>query len=119
MTTISIKIKRTTEIAGSCLQGYVYATRAELTALFGEPGNGDDGYKVFHNWNVRIQTDAEYVGTTATIYDWKYDEVFPADEMIKWNIGGFSQNAVDAVRLALSGQRGILNAAQVEAWYSR
>jgi hypothetical protein len=118
MTTLTINIKRATEIAGSCLQGYVYATRAELTALFGEPGDGDNGYKVFHNWHIKIAVGDE-LGTTATIYDWKYDEVFAADKMIKWNIGGFSQNAVDAVRLALAGHRGILNGAQVEAWYAR
>jgi hypothetical protein len=119
MTTLTIKIKRTTEIAGSCLQGYVYATRAELIKIFGTPGNGDDGYKVFHNWGVFIQVQPEVLGTTANIYDWKYDEVFPADKVIKWNIGGYSQNAVDAVRLALAGHRGALNAATVEAWYAR
>ena len=118
MTTITIKIKPATEVSGSCLQGYVYATRAELTAVFGEPGNGDDGYKFFHNWYIKIAVGEE-LATTATIYDWKYDEVFPSDKTIKWNIGGFSINAVDAVRLALSGHRNGLNAATVEAWYAR
>lgn len=119
MTTITIKIKPATEIAGSCLQGYIYATREELTAVFGEPGNGDDGYKFYHNWYVKIQINSEEVPTTATIYDWKYDEVFPAAQEIKWNIGGFSDNAVEAVRLALAGYRGTLSAESVKAWYAR
>jgi len=118
MTTLTIKIERTTEIAGSCLQGYIWATRNELTEVFGKPGNGDDGYKVFHNWGVRIQRNEDELAITANIYDWKYDEVFPADEKIKWNIGGYSQSAVDAVEIAVLKNRG-LSAEYLNARYAR
>jgi hypothetical protein len=87
--------KRTQETAGSCLQGYIEATREDLESVFGTPGEGD-GYKFFFRWGIKIQTPN---GEThiATIYDWKYDKIAPATEKIQWNIGGYSREAVRLV----------------------
>ena len=86
--------KRSEEIAGTCLQGYIEATREDLEEVFGTAGAGDD-YKFFFHWGIEFQTPN---GKThiATIYDWKYDSIAPATEKIKWNIGGSS---IEAVRL--------------------
>jgi hypothetical protein len=86
------KFKRTEEVAGTCLQGYIEATRDDLEAVFGAAGQGDD-YKFFFHWGIEIQTPN---GTKhiATIYDWKYDRIAPATEKIQWNIGGSSREAV-------------------------
>jgi len=86
--------KRSEEVEGTCLQGYIEATRQELEEVFGAAGHGDD-YKFFFHWGIEIQTPN---GKThiATIYDWKYDRIAPATEKIQWNIGG---NSIEAVRL--------------------
>jgi hypothetical protein len=100
MKTTSIEITATSNTLGTCLQGYIEATREELTQVFGEPENGDGGYKSFHDWGVRIIRDDE-TSIIATIYDWKYDQIFPEDKKIKWNIGGRTSESVDAVTIAM------------------
>ena len=85
--------------AGSCLQGYIYATRNELLAVYGAVTE-NDGYKVFFNFAGKIKfQDGNIISTT--VYDWKYDAPVALDEKIKWNIGGYSRDAVDAVEQAL------------------
>lgn len=96
MTKINVigKFKRTEQVAGSCLQGYIDATREDLEEVFGAAGQGDD-YKFFFHWGIEIElpNGKKHI---ATIYDWKYDEIAPAEKRIKWNIGGSS---IEAVRL--------------------
>jgi hypothetical protein len=93
-------------IWGTCLQGYISATRDQLVTVFGQPGDGDGGYKFFFDWAIEIKGNNK-AGITAMIYDWKYDQVFPAGEKIEWNIGGYSREAVDAVSAALQSQLGL------------
>jgi hypothetical protein len=93
-------------ISGTSLRGYITATRDELQTAFGTPGDGDGGYKFFFDWSIQIQTK-DGAAITATIYDWKYEQVFPAGEKIEWNIGGYSNKAVDAVSLALQNKLGL------------
>ena len=91
---------------GTCLVGTVKTTYTELVEKFGEPTytNGD---KTTAEWCLEFECDAdngslgedgnvEYV--TATIYDWKTFDT-PMGEY-DWHIGGFSEEAVDAVMSA-------------------
>jgi hypothetical protein len=87
--------KRSEEVDGTCLQGYITATREQLTTVFGEPGAGDD-YKFFFHWGIEI-TESNGNKTIATIYDWKFDRKVDYTETVEWNIGGSS---AEAVRLA-------------------
>ena len=84
-------LKRTEEISGVWLQGYTSpTTRAELTAVLGEPIQFEAGDKVTIEWGVRLG------GTIATVYDWKrYELGTPADdELMVYNIGGTDPKAV-------------------------
>jgi hypothetical protein len=84
-------LKRTQEIDGTSLQGYTSpTTRAELTAILGEPIQFEGGDKVTIEWGVRLGS------TLATVYDWKrYEAGTPAlDEVMVYNIGGNDQKAV-------------------------
>lgn len=105
------------DASGTCLQGYIHATRDQLEAVFGKPGNGDGGYKFFWDWAVEVEM-SDGTGTIVTIYDWKYDQVFPADIYMEWNIGGNSRKAVEAARMALQDHLG-LNAEYIKARYAR
>ena len=83
-------LKRTEETTGTSLQGYTEpTTRAELTAVLGEPVTYEDS-KVTIQWGIRLGS------TVATVYDWKRGEAgTPAnDEEMAYNIGGNDQNAV-------------------------
>jgi hypothetical protein len=93
------KFKRNEAVAGTCLQGYIEATRDDLEEVFGEAGEGD-GYKFQFHWALEIETLS---GTKhrVTIYDWKYDEVAPETKKIVWNIGGDSKDAVRLVSAIL------------------
>lgn len=79
----------------SSLQGYVKATRKQLTAVFGEPYpiESSDG-KVTTEWIIEFADK-----TVATIYDWKrYELGTPADdELYEWHIGGHSRRALELV----------------------
>jgi hypothetical protein len=82
--------KRTEETSGTSLQGYTEpTTRAELTAVFGEPVTYEDS-KTTLEWGMRFGS------TIATIYDWKRgEEGTPANnEEMVYHIGGNDQNAV-------------------------
>jgi hypothetical protein len=82
-------LKRTEETTGTSLQGYIRATRAEITGVFGEPMTYEDS-KITLQWGIRLGS------TVATVYDWKRGEAgTPAnDEEMLYNIGGNDQNAV-------------------------
>jgi hypothetical protein len=83
-------LKRTEEIDGTSLRGEIMTTRAELTAVLGEPIQFEEGGKVTIEWGVRLGS------TVATVYDWKrYEQGTPADnEEMMFNIGGHDQKAV-------------------------
>lgn len=90
------------KVAGSCLQGYVEASYAQLRELFG-PSNETDGYKVSTEWIIRFDD-----GAVATIYDYKmtnlYDREYPGVSAFRhmpsynWHIGGHSKTIVQRVR---------------------
>lgn len=85
------------ETSGTFLQGYVETTKADLIRAFGEPTNYEDS-KVTIEWGLRFEDR-----TIATIYDWKrYELGTPKDdELMTYNIGGFTPRAVDLVKEAL------------------
>jgi len=83
---------------GSCLKGYLTATRRKIESVFGSPLEFGEGDKVTTEWVVEFED-----GTIATIYDWKrYEDGAPElDENCVWNIGGYSMDAVKALKKAL------------------
>ena len=99
-------VTRTEEIAGTCLQGYITATREQLQTVFGNPGNGDDGYKVNFDWGMFI-TESDGTQSIATIYDWKFGYEVGLTEKIEWNIGGNSRFAVNLINDILCTELGL------------
>lgn len=87
-------MKRTQEIAGTYLQGYIATTRRKLTEAFGEPMKFEDS-KTTIEWGILFEG-----GVLATVYDWKrYELGEPGeDEEMTYNIGGFSPEAVERVK---------------------
>jgi hypothetical protein len=87
--------KKTSEIDGTHLVGYVETTFDELVKTFGEPHHteSDDG-KITAEWGLEFPD-----GTIATIYDWKEEET-PLGKY-DWHIGGRTDYAVVFVKLAL------------------
>ena len=90
-------ITRTEEIEGTHFIGYVKTTRADLTALFGEPIEYEGGDKVTIEWGIRFGS------TIATIYDWKrYEEGTPGQtELYAYHVGGRDGKALDLVNTLL------------------
>jgi hypothetical protein len=86
-------LKRTEEIDGTSLRGEIVATRAELTAVLGEPIQYEGGDKVTIEWGVRLGS------TVATVYDWKrYEEGTPTDhEAYSYHIGGHDEKALTLI----------------------
>lgn len=86
---------------GSCLQGYVTATRSSLIETFGMPTYTDDSEseKITTDWLIKFED-----GTIANIYDWKrYEEGAPAlNEVYEWHIGGYTKVAVSRVQETLA-----------------
>jgi hypothetical protein len=103
---MTLTITRSQGVSGTCLQGYITATREQLETVFGAPGYGDDGYKMFFNFDA-IVTDNKGNQTLVTIYDWKLDRKVGMTEEIEWNIGGLSSDAVQAVSEALWQKLGL------------
>lgn len=83
-----------TKVNGTHLQGYIIASRNELTAVFGEPLDLGEGEKVTTEWQIVFPDDV-----VATIYDWKrYELGAPRhDEINDWHIGGHDHRSVDRV----------------------
>jgi hypothetical protein len=98
-------LKRTEEISGTSLRGEIVATRAELTAVLGEPIHYEEGGKVTLEWGIRLGS------TVATVYDWKrYEEGTPTDhEEITYHIGGHDEKAVLLVQTLLDLGRKVAN----------
>ena len=90
--------KKTNEVDGTHLVGYVETTFAELVKTFGEPHYGESGDgKTTAEWALQF-----YDGTIATIYDWK--EPKTPKKKYDWHIGGHTDYAVVFVKLALLGK---------------
>lgn len=87
-------------VDGTCLQGYVKCSYAELVKAFGAPEGGVDG-KIQAEWSLLF--DGE---TVATVYDWK-EYGTPPESITNWNIGGNDRSAVRLVesQLRASGAR--------------
>jgi hypothetical protein len=85
--------------SGTSLQGYVTTTLADLQEVFGKPLFYAEGDKVTVHWSVVFEGK-----TLATIYDWKrYDLGTPGlTEVMQYNIGGLSKDAVYLVKKALN-----------------
>ena len=99
-------LKRTQEVSGTSLQGYTHpTTRAQITAVLGEPVVYEGGDKVTIEWGIRLGS------TVATVYDWKRGEAgTPAnDEVMAYNIGGNDQNAVVLVDTLIQLGRKLAN----------
>lgn len=81
-------------INGTCLQGYINATYADLRKVFGKPEDGD-GYKVDAEWLVQFSD-----GVVATIYNYKDGKNYngksgtPKTKITEWHVGGRSARAV-------------------------
>ena len=89
-------MKRTEEISGTYLQGYILTTRRKLTEVFGEPTRYIES-KTTIQWGVVFEG-----GVIATIYDYKREKGAPGmDEEITYNIGGLSPKAVLKVKDAM------------------
>lgn len=83
-------------VAGTFLQGHVYASYYELVRAFGQPLRGE-GSKTRAEWSLVFtlpDEDAEEF-VVATIYDWKQSD--PVEDVSRWNIGGKEPRAVDVV----------------------
>lgn len=84
-----------TNINGTCLQGYVTTTYANLVKELGEPQ--DDMDKSNAHWVVEAPN-----GTVATIYDYKRSST-PWGEY-DWHIGGKGESALLLVEFLLGIQ---------------
>jgi hypothetical protein len=85
---------------GTCLQGYVGTTYAELKKAFGKPTYGPnvEGDKTTCEWVILFNDT-----TPVCIYDWKVDET---DFGYKdWNIGGNSKLAIAYVKEAIRNSK--------------
>lgn len=76
------------------LQGTISATYAELTECFGEPDT---------TYVDAPKTRAQWHGNTFEIYDWKRYEAL--DELLVWNVGGKSRQAVETVERIIERRR--------------
>jgi hypothetical protein len=96
----------TGRIAGSCKQGNVEASFADLEEMFGEPAFEGKGDKI----TTEFVVDYEYFNSITReneygqfcLYDWHYARDFNDDyKKITWNIGGKGFMAVEAVDYAM------------------
>lgn len=82
-------MKKATNINGTCLQGYVRVTLAELISVLGAP-HMTDGDKTTAEWAFQVG-DAVF-----TIYDYKEDRT-PV-ELYDWHVGGFDSSVLIIVK---------------------
>jgi hypothetical protein len=83
--------------SGTCLQGEIDISFAELVEKFGESGE-TDGYKVDAEWKLKFED-----GGVATIYNYKSGKNYNGEEGLEtedirdWHIGGCDRKAVERV----------------------
>ena len=80
----------------SHLQGYIKADYKELVQAFSSQlVRGFDDYKIDAEWHILFED-----GTVATIYNWKNgrnymgEKGMDVEDMVEWNVGGFSTIAL-------------------------
>ena len=102
----------TTEVNGTCLQGYLDITYEELTNIFGEPHvkrtaplDTQFDSKTDIEWHFieeRNGTD----NVVFTIYNWKNGPAYTGqgevETITRWNVGGHNANAFDVVKRYVS-----------------
>jgi|TARA_R110001583_G_scaffold54311_1_gene166427 hypothetical protein len=86
-------------LGGACLQGYLNIEYSNLISTFGNPTLRGHG-KVDWEWIIKFSN-----GCIATIYNWKNGPGYGVDvgpeEIYEWNVGGFSNQALENVKAAL------------------
>ena len=76
-------------IGGTCGQGSITATYAELKEAFGKPSEMYDDYKSDAEWHIEFNN-----GMVASIYNWKNGKNYlgadgtPKTKITNWNVGG-------------------------------
>ena len=89
---------------GTCLQGEMDCSYADLVKVFGKETSKGDEYKVQAEWLIRFPC-----GTVASIYDYKQGKKYngsdgiPKTKVRDWHIGGRSFKAAELVRAAMAG----------------
>jgi hypothetical protein len=86
---------------GTCLQGYVTSTYAQIKKILGPHNLKGDGYKVSTEWNIEF-TEPNGTRTVATIYDWKEEGLRCRRGSYQWHIGGMNKRAVELVQQLLA-----------------
>ena len=86
-------IAKTADINGTCLQGYVSATRTELEMIFGASYPGTD--------KTQYEYAGEIAGNIISVYDWKNEDVIWMNQEYQWNVGGFGKSAVSTLQATL------------------
>jgi len=89
---------------GTCLQGEIDCSYADLVKVFGKETSKGDEYKTQAEWLIRFPC-----GTVASIYDYKQGKKYngadgiPKTKVRDWHIGGRSFRAAELVRAAMAG----------------
>ena len=102
---IKIESAHWKETGGTCLQGYVSASFAQLVRAFGQPDADLECDKSDAEWDLKIN------GQVVTIYNWKDGPAYlgedgaAVDEITDWHIGGNDANAELLVKRALAQVR--------------
>lgn len=92
-------MKTDSDVTGTCLQGYITTTYAQLVETFGEPSHDGDGYKTDAEW---VLSDSR--GNVVTIYNYKDGKNYngnnglDVEEITDWHIGGRNESVVDLVQ---------------------
>ena len=76
--------------AGTCLQGLVRCTYAQLIAALGSP-HWRDGDKTQVEWIYKTSS-----GVVFTVYDWKEPAPLQTDQQYTFHIGGYDPRALEA-----------------------
>jgi hypothetical protein len=94
-----MKYKKTRDIYGTYLQGYITCSYDDLVTVFGKQHTKGDCYKTSCEWAFEFED-----GTIATIYDWKQNVNYCGkkdgihySEVIDWNVGGNRIKAVEYI----------------------
>ena len=86
-------VSGTERIAGTCKQGEIEASFADLEEMFGEPAFEGKGDKITTEFVIDYEylypITGEYEYGQFCLYDWRYARDFNDDyKKITWNIGG-------------------------------
>lgn len=85
--------KHGADVNGTHAQGRIECAYADLVAVFGEPDDQGDAYKIDAQWCLTFTAFSQY-DEPATIYNYKTgknylkDDGLPTDQITDWHIGG-------------------------------